>query len=330
MATETLSHSQSMIRLFMGYIPTRVLYVAAKLGIADHINDDGASAPDLAQKLNVHSDALYRVLRTLAGLGVLHQDENDRFFVTQFGATLRKDSPQSVRDYAIYSHEFVYDGFRNITESVRTGKPIIDDFFAYLRSNPELETIFHAGIGNRGRIETKAILQAFDFSKCRQVVDVGGGNGAFLSSLLASHDQVSGILFDQESAIRVAESGRGGLLPRCRLVAGDFFDRVPSGGDIYILKRALFDWTDKEAIKILENCRKASDGEARLLIIEPLIGPPNEQTPAHLYDMTFLVLLTGRVRTANEYSALLSRAGFRIEKTIPTNSDVSILEAFIA
>jgi len=330
MATETLSHSQSMIRLLMGFIPTRVLYVAVKLGIADKIDDEGTSAQDLAQKLNVHPGALYRVMRTLAGLGVLHQDDNDRFFVTPFGETLRTDSPQSVRDYAIYSHEFVYDGFRNITESVRTGKPIIDDFFAYLRSNPELETIFHAGIGNRGRIETKAILQAFDFSKCRQVVDVGGGNGAFLSSLLGSYNQVSGVLFDQESAIRAAESGRGGSLSRCELVAGDFFDRVPSGGDTYILKRVLLDWTDKEAIKILENCRKAADGDARLLIIEPLIGSRNEQTPAHLYDITFLVLLTGRVRTVDEYSALLSRAGFRLEKTIPTNSDVSILEAFIA
>jgi len=96
MATETLSHSQSMIRLVRSYIATRAIYVAAKLGLADHIRDDGASAQDLSQKLNVHSDALYRVLRTLAGLGVLHQDENDRFFVTQFGETLRKDSPQSV------------------------------------------------------------------------------------------------------------------------------------------------------------------------------------------------------------------------------------------
>jgi len=330
MATETLSHSQSMIRLLMGFIPTRVLYVAVKLGIADKIDDEGTSAQDLAQKLNVNPGALYRVMRTLAGLGVLHQDDNDRFFVTPFGETLRTDSPQSVRDYAIYSHEFVYDGFRNITESVRTGKPMIDDFFAYLRSKPELETIFHAGIGNRGRIETKAILHAFDFSKCRQVVDVGGGNGAFLSSLLGSHDQVSGVLFDQESAIRAAESGRGGSLSRCELVAGDFFNRVPSGGDTYILKRVLFDWTDDEAVNILENCRKAADGDARLLIIEPLIGSRNEQTPAHLYDITFLVLLTGRVRTVDEYSALLSRAGFRLEKTIPTNSDVSILEAFIA
>jgi len=314
----------------MGYIPTRVIYVAAKLGISDQIDDEGTSTQVLAEKLDVHSGALYRVLRTLAGIGVLHQDENDLFFLTPLGKTLRKDSPQSVRDYAIYIHEFVYDGLSNITESVRTGKPMIDDFFAYLRSNPELETIFHAGMGSQGRIETKAILQAFDFSKCRQVVDVGGGNGTFLSSLLGSYNRVSGVLFDQESAIRAAESGRGGSLSRCELVAGDFFDRVPSGGDTYILKRVLLDWTDAEAIKILENIRKVADGDARLLIIEPLIGSRNEQTPAHLYDIIFLVLLTGRVRSVDEYSALLSRAGFRLEKIIPTDSNVSILEALIA
>ncbi len=158
----------------------------------------------------------------------------------------------------------------------------------------------------------------------------GRGKRSILSSQLGSYNQVSGVLFDQESAIRAAESGRGGSLSRCELVAGDFFDRVPSGGDTYILKRVLLDWTDKEAIKILENCRKAADGDARLLIIEPLIGSRNEQTPAHLYDITFLVLLTGRVRSVDEYSALLSRAGFRLEKIIPTDSDVSILEALIA
>ncbi len=123
-----------MIRLFMSYIPTRVIYVAAKLGLADHIGDDGASAQDLAQKLKVDPAALYRVMRVLAGLGVLRQDDNDRFYVTPFGETLRKDSPQSVRDYAIYSHEFVYDAFRGITDSVRTGKPVIDDLFGSLRA----------------------------------------------------------------------------------------------------------------------------------------------------------------------------------------------------
>jgi hypothetical protein len=138
------------------------------------------------------------------------------------------------------------------------------------------------------------------------------------------------MLFDQASAIEAAKAGRGGPLPRCQLVPGDFFDDVPSGGDAYILKRVLFDWTDEQALRILKNCRRVMNSDARLLIIEPLIGPPNEQCPAHLFDMTFLVMLHGRLRTADEYSDLLGQAGFRPQRVVPTESDVSILEACIA
>jgi SAM-dependent methyltransferase len=330
MAFENQTLGQSMVRLFMGYIPTRVIYVAAKLEITDHIGDDGASARDLAQKLAVDSAALYRVLRVLAGLGVLRQDHNDRFFVTPFGQTLRKDSPQSVRDYAIYSHECVYDAFTGIINSVRTGQPAIEDFFDFLRANPDQESIFHAGMSNRGRIEAAAFLKAYEFSKPQTVVDVGGGNGGFLSAILARNAHLSGVLLDQASAIEAAKAARGGPLPRCRLVSGDFFDDVPSGGDTYILKRVLFDWTDEEALRILKNCRRAMNSEGRLLIVEPLIGPPNEQCPAHLFDMTFLVMLHGRLRTADEYSGLLGRAGFRLQRVVPTESDVSIMEALVA
>ena len=329
MATETLSHSQSMIRLVRSYIATRAIYVAAKLGLADHIRDDGASAQDLSQKLNVHPGALYRVMRTLAGLGVLHQDENDRFFVTQFGETLRKDSPQSVRDYVIFSHEFVYEIFRGIMDTVRTGKPVIEDFFEYLRANPEQEAIFHTGMATKTRIETVAVIEAYDFSKCGTVVDVGGGNGAFLSGMLASCEQVSGVLFDQKSAIEAAKASCGGSLPRCEFVAGDFFEAVPSGGDTYVLKRTLYNWSDEEVVQILKNCRKAMKSETRLLIIEPLIGPPNEQCTGHLSDMNFL-LMSGRVRTEEEYSNLLRQTGFRLQKNVPTESDDSILEAVAA
>lgn len=330
MALENQTLPQSMIRLFMGYIPTRVIYAAAKLELTDHIGDDGASAQELAQKLNVDPAALYRVMRVLAGLGVLRQDDNDLFYVTSFGETLRKDSPQSVRDYAIYSHEFVYDTFRGITESVRTGKPVIDDVFGFLRANADQEAIFHAGMSNRGRIEASAFLDAYQFSKPQTVVDVGGGNGGFLSAILARNDHLSGVLFDQASAIAAAKAARGGPLPRCQLVTGDFFSEVPSGGDAYILKRVLFDWTDEQALRILKNCQRVMNGDARLLIIEPLIGPPNEQCPAHLFDMTFLVMLHGRLRTADEYSGLLGQAGFRLQQVVPTESDVSILEAFVA
>ncbi len=306
-----------------------MIYVAAKLELTDHIGDEGASVQDLAQILKVDPAALYRVMRVLAGLGVLRQDDNDRFFVTPFGETLRKDSPQSVRDYAIYSHEIVYDAFRDMANCVRNGKPAIDDYFAFLRANPEKEAVFHAGMSNRSRTETAAALEALNFSQSKMVVDVGGGNGGFLSAILARNDQLSGVLFDQPSAIDAAKAGRGGPLPRCNLVAGDFFDGVPPDGDTYILKRILFDWTEEEALRILKNCRRAMNGDARLLIIEPLIGPPNEQCPAHLYDMTFLVMMHGRLRTADEYSALLGQAGFQLQRVVPTESDVSIVEAFV-
>ena len=210
-----------------------MIYVAAKLELADHIGDDGASAQDLAQKLELDPAALYRVLRVLAGLGVLRQDESERFFVTPFGDTLRKDSPQSIRDYAIYSHEIVYDSFKTITDSVRTGKPGMNDLFGFLRANPQQEAIFHAGMSNRGRIETAAILEAYKFLDSKTVVDVGGGNGGFLSAIVARHTHLSAMLFDQISAIEAAKAGRGGPLPRCTLMAGDFFDNVPSAGDTH-------------------------------------------------------------------------------------------------
>ena len=343
--------AQSMVRLFMGYIPSMVIFAAARLELADHIGDAGARAEDLAPKIKVDAAALYRVMRVLAGLGVLHQNNGDRFYLTPFGATLRKDSPQSVRDFAVYNHEFVYDAFRSITECVRTGKPVIDDFFKFLRANPEGEAVFHAGMSNRGRIETAAILDAYKFSQPQTVVDVGGGNGGFLSAILTSYEEISAVLFDQPSAIEAAKAGRGGPLPRCKLVAGDFFEDVPPGGDTYALKRVLFDWTDEQALQILKNCRRAMNADARLLIIEPLIGPPNEPCPAHLFDMTFLVMLHGRLRTVEEYSGfdmtflvmlhgrlrtveeysgLLNKSGFNLQRVVPTESDVSIVEASIA
>lgn len=125
MAFENQTLGQSMVRLFMWYIPTRVIYAAAKLELADHIGDDGASVQDLAQKLKVDPVALYRVMRVLAGLGVLRQDNNDRFYVTPFGDTLRKDSPQSVRDFAIYSHEFVYELY-NVSSLLEVSQNIFD------------------------------------------------------------------------------------------------------------------------------------------------------------------------------------------------------------
>lgn len=327
MAEQGLSYSRSMTHLIMGYIPTRAIYVAAKLGLADHIDDAGITAQDLARRLQVDPGALRRIMRVLGGLSILREADADRFYLTPFGEVLRTDSRSSVRDYAIYSHEFVYPELSNIMRAVETGKPVLEDHFTHLHRNPELESVFHSAMSTRGRIDSAAVINAYDFSHCRLVADIGGGNGAFLSGLLAAHEQISGLLFDQESAIEAAKSGRGGPLPRCDFAVGNFFESIPTGADTYVLKRVLDDWSDDEVVRILVNCRKAMKVNSNLLIIDPLIGAPNEQTPGHLYDVMFLTLMTGRIRTAEDYSQLLARAQFQLSCVVPTESDVSVLEA---
>jgi hypothetical protein len=323
---------QEIIRRFMEIVPARAILAAAKLGVADYINAEGATATELAAKLGADADALHRLLRVLASIDILREAVAQRFTLTPLGETLRTDTPSSVRDYAVYVHDFIYEGFGNLDETVRTGKPAFDTiygmpFFQYLENHPDRAAVFHAGIGNRGRIEAKAIVDAYDFSTSRQVIDVGGGNGAFLSAILTAHNNVWGVLIDRAAAIDAAKSGRGGPLPRCEFVDGNVFEQVRSGGDTYTLKRLLFDFSDEDAIRILDNCRKAMRDDARLLIIEVLRGPSNQRDLAHAMDLVFLVLLGGRTRTKEQYATLLERARFRLVRTIPTESDVTILEA---
>ncbi len=260
---------------------------------------------------------------------MLRQDADDRFSVTPLGATLGVGAENSVRDYAILMHEMIFDGFGKIVECVRTGQPVVEDMFAQLKANPDQASAFHAGMSSRGRIENAAIIAAYDFAQCGTVVDIGGGNGAFLSAVLEACESVSAVLFDQPSAIEAARAAHGGSLPRCELVAGDFFQSVPAGGEVYVLKRVLFDFSDDQAVEILAKCRTAMAESGRLLIIEPLIGEANVASPAYTYDLTFLVWLLGRVLTVAEYVTLLDRAGFRFQRVVPTNSDVSVVEAVV-
>ena len=212
---DNFKNALAMIDLFNRYIPTRVIYVAAKLELADHIGEDGALAQELAAKLHVHPDALYRLMRVLAGLGALRQDDSGRFFVTPLGDTLRKNSPQSVRDYAIYNHESTWERIGKMLDSVRTGKPAVENYFVSLQSKPEAQAKFFAGSGNKSRIESAAIIAAYDFSQCGRIVDVGGGNGSFLSGILTACEQVSAILFDQKPRLRRPKRAAAG---RCHVV----------------------------------------------------------------------------------------------------------------
>ena len=326
-----LTPPQLMIRLLMGFISARAIYTAAKLGLADQIDDMGSTEDDLAARLGAARPGLERLLRSLTGLGVLRGDQG-RYFLTEIGETLRANSPRSIRDYAIFVHEFLYDLFGRLPNSVRDGKPIIEEalgapLFTYLQQHKDKANLFHAGLANRGRIETPPILDAYSFGDCERVADMGGGNGAFLSAIVTTHPAVSGVLMERAPAIEAARRGQGGPLPRCELIEGDYFQTVPTGIDVYIFKRVLFDHSNDEVIKILRNCRAAMTLSSRIVIIEGLAGTINEPSLAHLMDLTFLLVTTGRMRTGEEYAELLGRAGLHLQQCLPTRSDVSVLEA---
>ena len=170
-------------------------------------------------------------------------------------------------------------------------------------------------------------MNAYDFSSFRKIVDVGGGDGTLLSGILTSCPDVSGILFDRINTIEIAREGAGGALPRCELVAGDFFEDVPKGGDLYILKRIIHDWYDKDAALILRNCRRAMEGKSKLLIMERVVGPPNQPSMANHQDIIMMVIVGGMERRETEYRSLLGQADLKLDRVVETATGVSILEA---
>jgi hypothetical protein len=328
-----MASAQSMLQLSLGFISARAIYVAAKLGIADQIHDGSRTVRELARNTGVDDDALFRVMRLLAGVGVLRQSEAGTFSLTSLGETLRSDSAQSVRDYVILYRETVYQVFANIIYGLSTGESAIlktfgKDYFEMAGSDPEFAAVFHKGLASRAKNDTAALLEVYDFSSAKKVADIGGGAGALLSAILARYAQVSGILFDIKPAIDAAKAGRGGPLPRCELVVGDFFDRVPSDADLYVLKLVLHDWGDDDAARILKTIRTAIGADSRLLILEGLIGAPNDLNLTSFVDLNMLLgTRSGRERTEAEFATLLKSAGFKLKLTIPTNSALHILEA---
>jgi len=332
MGESELSSPQQVVRLLMGFISARAIYAAAKLGLADRIDGAGSTADELAGRLGADRSGLGRLLRSLSGFGIVRCDDRDRYFLTEIGETLRADSAQSIRDYAIYVHEFLYDLFRHLPDGVRDGKPIAEQvlgapLFTYLQNHKDVASLFHAGLANRGRIEAPAILAAYDFGNCNRVADLGGGNGAFLSAIVTAYPAVSGVLLDRAPAIEAARHGRGGPLPRCELIEGDYFKEVPGNADLYIFKRVLFDHSDEEVVEILRNCRTVMKPDGRLVIIEGLAGARNEPSLAHFMDLTFLLVTTGQMRSQDEYGDLIRKADLRLRQCLPTRSDVSVLEA---
>jgi hypothetical protein len=324
-----------MLQMLVGAWVSQAIYVAAKLGIADLLGEGPRTTAELAVSTQANEDALYRVLRALASIEVFEERDGGRFALTPLAECLRSGVPGSLRAFAIMlgeqEHRRAWD---DVLHSVRTGEPAFDHVFGvphfqYFSTNAAAAQVFNEGMASRASAENDAIVAAYDFSKPSTVVDVGGGQGTLLAAMLRDTPEVAGVLFDLPHVIAAKRSeAQGKKEPPLQLREGNFFESVPSGGDLYVLKKIIHDWDDVRATSILRNCRAAMSDNARLLVIDPVIPPGNERSFNKLLDLMMLIWTSGgRERTELEHRALLGRAGFETLRVIETNAPLLILEA---
>jgi SAM-dependent methyltransferase len=330
-----------MRNLIAGYWVSRLIYVAAKLGIADLLKDGPRTAGDLSVAAGVDASALYRVLRTLSGYGLFSESTGKRFKLTPLGATLRTDVPASMNAFALMLVEkHVWDAWEQLIFAVRTGQLPFDKifgvpFYKYLEQHPDDLKVFGESMTSLSGTENPEIAAAYQkiqkSAGIRTLVDVGGGHGSLLAMILKKHAALRGVLFDLPPVIARAQNERHvtakGIADRCTLVPGSFFESVPAGGDAYLLKYILHNWDDESSLKILTNCREAMNPKGRILVADPVIPPGDKPDWGKLLDIQMMVVVSGKERTKEEFAALFKRAGLKLTRVIPTRCPLSLVEA---
>lgn len=325
----------ALLELAMSSFVTQAIHVAARLRIADVLRDGPLPADEIAERVGADPDAVARLLRMLASYRIFAEQGTGVFALTPMAEALRGDVPGSMRDLAVLmGHKLHWEDWGHLLETVRTGEPNLPKLrgmgaFEYFEADPEYGAVFMAGMGNLSALETEPILAAYDFSRYRTIVDVGGGGGALLAGILARATGSQGVLFDSRAADFGAEEvmRAAGVADRCTYDAGGLFDPVTPGADAYLLKHIVHDWPQEQALEILRNVRKAIVPEGRLLLLEFVSPEGNKPHPAKLVDLWLMLLVGGRERTESQYAGLLAAAGFALTRVVPTASALSIVEA---
>jgi hypothetical protein len=325
----------ALLETLAGFMPAQSISVAAKIGLADHMSlETPTPSKDLAAKVGANEDALYRLMRGLTVAGLFSEGPLGSFRLTPMGATLRTDHPQSMRYFSIYQGQLNWDNWGALEYCVRTGKNAVEHLhgmksFEYISGTPERADIFDRGMVNISDSELDPILAVYDFSRFKTIADIAGGLGPVLASILMLNPGAKGILFDLPITVEGAKSfiKSAGLQERVEIVAGNFFESVPAGADAYIMKHIVHDWSDEEAIQIMKNIRAKIPAGGKLLLMEQVVTGPNEPHFAKYLDLEMMIATTGRERTEPEYRALLEKAGFRLDRIVPTIGLTSIIEA---
>jgi hypothetical protein len=323
-----------LTQLAFGAMMTQALYVAAKLGVADLLASGPRNVSELAAETETHERSLYRVMRSLASAGVFAETDPKVFSNTPYSEPLRSDVKGSMRSGVIFmGEEWHWRVWGDMEYSVRTGKPAWGhthgaEVFDYFAANPRHAEIFNGAMTDMSAAVAPVIVEAYDFSGFRKLADIAGGHGHLLSQILKATPGLEGVLFDVPQVIEGAPAllEREGVAARVERVAGDFFASVPAA-DAYIMKHIIHDWDDERSVRILSNIRRAMEPGAKVLIVETVVPEGDQPHYSKLLDLEMLTSPGGAERTAEEYAALLSRAGLRLTRITPTPSPFSIIEA---
>jgi hypothetical protein len=324
---------QIIFQLATGYIPAAAIQTVVKLGVPDQLAGGPRAVADLAAAAAVNEDALYRVMRALAGLGVFAETAPRTFALTPAGEMLQRGR---LREMALWiSSPFHFRVYSNMLDAVRTGTPAAEKtvgmpVFEYLAKDTELSAIFNDAMTGFSASVVAAILEAYDFSGIGVLVDVAGGHGALLTAVLQQYPAMRGILMDVDHVIEGAKPRIRAqhLEGRCEAVAGDFFNAVPAGGDAYMMKHIIHDWDDERASRILKNVQRELRGKSggKVILLETVIQPGNAPDLGKLMDLEMLMMPGGRERTEAEFRTLLAASGFELTRIVPTKSPLSVIE----
>ena len=316
--------TSQLLAMIIGLGQSQVISLAAKLNIADRLKDEARTVEQLAHDTEIPLATFVRLMRTLVQIGLFEVTEDNRYRCTRMGTLLQENSPNSIRRVALLmAADFFYQTWPHLITGLQTGNSVFqgvlgETAYSYLKKNPEQSGLFQAAMGDLSRPEGNAIIDVYDFSGCRMIVDVGGGQGGLLAAILRRFPGPRGQLFDlpsvTEGAHAILESDE--LKGRFEIASGDFLESVPAGGDLYILKRILMDRSDQDACVLLSNIRQAIEPNGRLLIFDA-----DDQTLwGKLLDLVMLINFAGHLRTEQEVAELLKRAGFELVQAIDTGS----------
>jgi O-methyltransferase len=325
---------QSVLRLteMADYVIPFTLRAICDLRVADHLANGPRPIGELAVATGTHAPTLYRALRALACKGVFTEVAPGVFGLTPLAEPLRSDHPLSLREaYPLLGPEIT--AWARFDHTLRTGEAAFDEahgvgFWEYLADHPYDSARFDASQQAVTRRELRSALPAYDWAAFRTIVDVGGGNGAFLAGILAEFPSVRGVVFDQPHVVGAAGAvlARAGVADRCDVVGGSFFEAVPAGGDAYLLKRILYGWDDQRAIDVLRAVRMAMHDDSRLLMLEPLVEPGNEFDWGKLYDLLLVAMSGGGARTREQFTEIFAKADLEIVRVVRTRR-LPIVEA---